>query len=88
MTTTKKATGLIIEIMKQVGGTAYLCGAGSAHYQDEEMFFKSHITLIRQNFVHPVYHQINARKFVPGLSIIDGLLNCGLEGTKKLFSIS
>lgn len=87
MTTAKKATGLIIEITKQVGGTAYLCGAGSANYQGEDVFSESHITLIHQNFVHPIYPQMHSGNFIPGLSIIDVLLNCGIEGTKKLLSI-
>lgn len=88
MNTTKKATGLMIEITKQVDGTAYLCGAGSANYQDDDMFSESHITLIHQNFVHPIYSQIISGNFIPGLSIIDVLLNCGVEGTKKLLSIN
>ena len=88
MVTNEKATGLVIEITKQLHGTAYLCGAGSANYQDDDMFSESHITLLHQNFVHPVYPQITAGNFIPGMSIIDVLLNCGVEGTKKLLSTS
>lgn len=87
MITTKKATGLDIEITKLVGGTTYICGAGSANYQDDDMFSEAHLALIHQNFVHPTYPQKIAGNFIPGLSIIDALLNCGVDGTKKMISI-
>jgi hypothetical protein len=41
-----------------------------------ELFDKSSIKLIYHEFIHPVYRQLNG-KFIPYLSAIDLLLNCG-----------
>jgi hypothetical protein len=40
--------------------------------------------LIYQNFEHPVYEQSNTTEFMPGLSVIDALMNCGFERTGEL----
>ena len=82
--TEKSSTDLLIEIIKSVSGDAYLCGGGATDYQEDEKFAKSGIELIYQNYNHPVYEQFNVVSFVPGLSIIDALMNCGIEGTKDL----
>ena len=42
------------------------------------------LDLIYQNFEHPLYQQVNAREFVPGLSIIDAMMNCGIERTTEI----
>ncbi|MCK4394323.1 WbqC family protein [Candidatus Bipolaricaulota bacterium] len=79
-----KATDLLIAMTKEVGGTAYLCGGGAAGYQEDEKFAEAGIELIYQNFRHPEYPQINTAEFIPGLSIIDVLMNCGFENTQAL----
>lgn len=79
-----QATELLIRITSLVGGTGYLCGGGASSYQEDHMFGDAGITLIYQNFQHPTYQQFNMREFVPGLSIIDVLMNCGLEHTRSL----
>ena len=75
---------MLIALVKAVGGTTYLCGGGSSVYIDENKFLKADIELIFQNFKHPIYPQIHGQTFTPGLSIIDVLMNCGLDGTKSL----
>jgi len=84
--TSKKATELNIEITQYVGGTSYICGSGSKNYQDDLKFSENKITLIHQDFVHPYYKQRSNADFIGGLSIIDALLNCGIDGTKKLLN--
>jgi hypothetical protein len=79
-----KATDLLIAMTSAVGGTAYLCGGGAESYQENEKFALAGIELIYQNFKHPEYSQGETKKFIPGLSIIDVLFNCGLEATTKL----
>jgi len=81
----KKGVDRIIEIIKYVGAEAYLSGtgAGSRKYIDDEVFKRKHINLIWQEFEHPVYPQLS-RNFVPNLSIVDLLLNCGKK-SKELF---
>ncbi len=78
------ATDLLVSIVKAVGGTTYLCGGGAPRYQQDEKFAEAGIELVYQNFRHPVYRQRNTQEFIPGLSIIDALMNCGFEGTKAL----
>jgi hypothetical protein len=86
VSTSKKATELIIEITQSVGGTSYICGSGSRNYQDDQKFSENNITLIHQDFVHPQYQQKSNAEFIGGLSIIDALLNCGIDGTKKILN--
>jgi hypothetical protein len=78
------ATDLLIAMAKAVGGDAYLCGGGAAGYQDDDKFSTAGIRLIYQNYQHPQYPQANAVGFVPGLSVVDALMNCGFEGTRQL----
>ncbi|MBD0370365.1 MAG: WbqC family protein [Pyrinomonadaceae bacterium] len=82
------ATDLLISMIKAVGGTAYLAGGGASGYQEDEKFAAAGIQLIRQDFQHPSYAQTNSREFVPGLSIIDALMNCGFEHAAALVSSS
>lgn len=83
-----RATELLVAVVKAVGGTAYLCGGGTAEYQEDEKFVAGGIDLIYQDFKHPIYPQANSREFVPGLSIIDALMNCGFDQTRRLIMSS
>ncbi|MGH9958885.1 MAG: WbqC family protein, partial [Pyrinomonadaceae bacterium] len=62
----------------------YLCGGGAAEYQDEKMFYDWGLSLKYQKFEHPTYHQIGNSDFVPGLSVLDALMNCGRARTSRL----
>ncbi len=78
------STDLLVSLVKAVDGTAYLCGGGAAEYQEDEKFATAGLNLIYQNFQHPVYEQTSAEDFVPGLSVIDALMNCGFQRTGEL----
>lgn len=78
------ATDLLISIIKNLDGDTYLYGAGAGKYQEDEKFSEAGIKLIPQNFQHLVYHQINTESFVEGLSVIDAVMNCGIEGARNL----
>jgi len=80
------ATDLLIAMTKAVRGTAYLYGGGAAGYQEDEKFSIAGIELIQQNFKHPVYSQRNTIEFIPGLSIVDTLMNLGFDGTGALIT--
>ena len=75
---------LLIEIIEKVGGTEYLFGAGSVAYLKAKLFEEAGIKLIAQNYTHPIYDQFNAEQFTAGLSCIDALMNCGINGVKDL----
>lgn len=77
-------TAMLIDMVQAVGGTGYLCGGGAAGYQEDEKFAQAGLELIYQGFQHPRYPQVSATEFVPGLSVIDALMNCGFGKTKTL----
>ena len=76
-------TDRIIDICQKVGGTSYLSGTGGKAYLDENLLLKSGIELKYQDYIHPVYSQL-FDEFVPYLSVIDLLFNCGKESLKIL----
>lgn len=80
------ATNLLINMVRAVGGTAYMCGGGAEGYQEDEMFECAGIELIYQAFKHPEYAQRHGNTFVPGLSILDALFNLGFEESSGLLS--
>lgn len=77
-------TDLLVKAVRAVGGRTYLCGGGAQGYQEDERFAGAGIMLVQQMFRHPVYPQPGVSEFVPGLSIIDALMNCGFAGTRDL----
>lgn len=79
-----EGTDLLIDIIRKVGGTAYLCGGGASGYQDDERFSGASVDLVYQDFVHPVYAQTGGGDFLSGLSIIDALMNCGRTKTRRM----
>lgn len=79
-----RATDRLIELVRAVGGDAYLAGGGAQGYQEDRLFGEAGLELVNQAFQHPVYRQHNSPTFVPGLSIVDGLMNCGFNGMAEL----
>jgi hypothetical protein len=80
------ATELLIRMTRAVGGTAYLAGGGAGGYQEDEKFAAAGIELIYQNFQQLGYPQFNSTEFIPGLSIIDALMNVGFDGLKVMLT--
>jgi hypothetical protein len=78
------ATALLISMTKAAGGTAYLCGGGADGYQIDSLFEQALIELLYQNFTHPAYPQCGAEEFAEGLSVIDAMMNTGLDGWRAL----
>jgi len=76
-------TDWAISVCKAVGADTFLSGAGGAGYQDEEAYGQAGIKLIYSDFQHPTYPQ-QFGDFVPGLSIVDLLFNCGPESPEIL----
>lgn len=66
----------LIAITKKLDGKVYLAGAGGQDYMNLEMYCKAGVKVQFQEFEHPVYPQ-RFGEFVPGMSIIDLLFNCG-----------
>ena len=81
-------TTLLINMVKAVKGTIYLCGGGAGGYQDDAQFATDGIHLRYQSFSHPEYHQGPGVRFLPGLSVVDALMWCGTAGTSTLLQES
>jgi hypothetical protein len=79
-----KASELLINLTRKVGGDCYLCGGGADGYQEDEAFAEAGLELRYQSFAHPVYTQAGGHEFVPGLSIVDALMNIGFEGVGQM----
>lgn len=79
-----RSSELLAAIVRQVGGTRYLHGAGALKYHDTDVFQASGVEPVAQSFAHPVYPQAGSESFVPGLSVLDALFNLGFEGVAAL----
>ncbi len=61
---------------------------GAGGYQDDERFSTADVALVYQDFVHPGYTQAGSGEFVPGLSVIDALMNCGRSEGRRMIGSS
>ncbi|MFK2826126.1 WbqC family protein [Bacillus sp. B190/17] len=66
----------IISICKTLQAAVYLSGTGAKSYNDESEFARNQIRLVYQEFDPPCYPQLWG-DFIPNLSVIDLLFNCG-----------
>lgn len=78
-----KSNALLIQLCKTVNAKMYIAGGGSRKYMDNQLFTDHDIEVNYINFQHPVYPQLYG-DFVPHLSVIDLILNCGPESTHYL----
>lgn len=69
----------IMSINKALGADVYVSGrgAGSMRYIDPDEYKRGGISLEWQEFSPKEYTQLKTDKFIPGLSIIDLVFNCG-----------
>ena len=81
-----QATEMLINLVEATNCQIYLCGGGSAGYQDDNMFANAGIELQYQNFQHPIYPQVGRQGFVPGLSIVDALMSVGAKQVHQWFT--
>lgn len=84
----EEPTQRLVDICRSLGGDTYLSGPDGAKYMDLERFRTSGIKVVFTQFNHPVYPQ-NFNAFIPNLSAVDLLFNCGpqslgiLRGVKR-----
>ncbi|WP_263770068.1 WbqC family protein [Propionivibrio soli] len=74
---------LLIDLLQKVGASHYLSGNGARAYTEPKKFAAANIELIWQSFVPPIYPQ-QFGPFMPNLSVLDALFNCGVAGTRAL----
>jgi len=78
-----KAAGYVIDMCKKLQADTYLSGIHGKDYLDESLFLKENIKLVYQEWSQPVYKQ-QFEGFVPELSVVDLLFNCGPDSLQIL----
>ncbi|MFB6356667.1 MAG: WbqC family protein [bacterium] len=73
---TGESTQLVINLTKDLGGDRYLSGMHGRDYLDRELIEQSDVTVEFQDY-EPVEYPQQQDGFVPYLSIVDILFNCG-----------
>jgi len=85
MTVDGTSSELLVNICSEVGAGTYLSGYGGSSYMDYDLFARAGIVVETYDFISPVYPQLYG-DFVPNLSILDLLFNCGPESRRVLLS--
>jgi len=80
---TSRKSKMNVDLVTAVKGSVYLSGQGAKDYHEQEPFDQSNITVIWQEFNHPDYPQLHGR-FIPFLSSIDLLFNCGVKRSRDV----
>ncbi len=78
-----KSNQLLSDLLKKVDATHYLSGIGAKDYFNPIPFEKANIKVLWQDFKHPTYPQLHG-EFIPYLSSIDLLFNCGIEKSREI----
>jgi hypothetical protein len=68
----------LVNICARFGASKYVSGDAAAAYLDLELFSQHGIEVEWQHYAHPTYAQLHG-DFIPFLSAVDLLLNCGDE---------
>lgn len=71
-------TDMLIDMCKKTGADGYLSGQGGKNYVDESKFKEEGLSHQFCEFNHPFYQQ-KFKPFIPNMSIIDFLFNCGAQ---------
>jgi hypothetical protein len=75
----------LIKICRHFGADIFYEGASGRNYLDPEIFLTHGIKVEFQNYIHPTYNQLRG-DFVPYLSVVDMLFNCGDKSLSILAS--
>jgi hypothetical protein len=76
---------LVLDMCRQLGADAYVFGALGRDYADVDAFEAAGVRVAFQDYRHPTYPQLHG-DFVPYLSIVDLLFNCGPRSREILMS--
>ena len=70
-------SALVLDMCLKMGATEYIFGSQGRDYADVSAFDSAGVKVHFQDYKHPVYPQVGGGEFVPNLSVIDLLMNCG-----------
>ena len=80
-----RKSDLVLDMCKRLDADVYVFGALGRDYAVVEDFEAAGVRAVFQEYVHPRYPQLHG-EFVPYLSIVDLLFNCGPESLEILMS--
>lgn len=78
-------TERIIDMCRKLGADIYIFGTLGKDYADLDLFKKAGIKPYFQDYKHPIYPQLWG-DFIPNLSVLDLLFNCGEKSYRILSS--
>ena len=85
LTVEGQRSGLLLSICQAVGASTFLGGmGGSRRYLEQDAFTAAGVGVEWQQFEHPRYVQCGSTTFIPGLSALDVLFNCGPDAAAML----
>jgi len=73
---TKARTDMLVDLCVQAGASIYLSGISGKQYLELDKFAEAGIEVLFQEFYHPIYKQVYD-PFIPCMSVIDLMFNCG-----------
>lgn len=73
----------ILGLCRELDADRYLSGTGAKSYMDEDAFHAAGVDVTYQSIEYPTYTQ-RFDDFVPELSIVDPLFNCGPDRTIEM----
>lgn len=79
-------TQRLVDLCRAASGDCYLSGRGSSSYLQLEVFDKSKLKIVFQPKSSYTYIQQIDKEFIPGLSIIDALMNVGFKELSNIFN--
>jgi WbqC-like protein family len=79
----RRVTERLINLCQHFRATRYISGNAAQNYLDVAQFAAAGIEVVWHNYVHPNYAQQHG-EFVPYLSVLDLLLNVGLDSPAVL----
>lgn len=84
LTATGSKSDLILNICKELNADIYIAGPSGRDYLKMDTFKDAGIKVVFNDFHHPIYPQKRTKEFIPYLSTLDLLMNCGFEEAKRI----
>jgi hypothetical protein len=78
-------SALVLDMCRQLDASVYIFGALGRDYANLDEFDAAGVDIVFQDYRHPEYPQLHG-PFVPNLSIVDLLFNCGPNSLDVLMS--
>ena len=73
----------LVTMCQRLGATHYLSGSAARSYLDVAMFEQAGVQVEFHDYEHPTYPQVHG-EFIPFLSVVDLMFNCGPDSLKIL----